>query len=160
VDGADQTEVWSVFRAARMARARLERADDDGRAVTVTASHDGYRRLPGRLSHRRTWSVSPGAVTITDEIHGTGDHTAESHIRLAAPGVAKVAWTAPAGIEVTEGPARYATGFGQLHDGHLVSASWRGRVPVSLRLELHVEGEVLQGSEPGTHDAETPKGTQ
>ena len=66
VDGTDQTEVWGTFRAARMARATLERAEDDGRTITVSGSHDGYRRLPGEPVHRRTWMVAADQVEITD----------------------------------------------------------------------------------------------
>ena len=50
----DQTEVWGAFRAGRRARATLEHARDADGTVMVTASHDGYRHLPGAPVHRRT----------------------------------------------------------------------------------------------------------
>lgn len=159
IDGADQTEVWSVFRAARLARARIERADDDGHTITVTGSHDGYRRLPGHPVHRRTWTASPTAVTITDEVLGTGNHTIESHVRFSAPGAGTAAWAEPADVQVTDCPARHATGFGRFHDGRLVTATWRGRAPATFRMDLHLEGEVLQGSGDGTGTEQALKGT-
>jgi uncharacterized heparinase superfamily protein len=143
IDGADQTEVWGIFRAARLARGRLLRAEDDGQAVTVVASHDGYRRLPGRPTHQRTWRVD-GYVEITDEIGGEGTHRIESRIYLADPGTVKAAWTGPPGLIVTEGAADYATGFGAVHDGHVTCASWQGKLPVTVRVELHVDGDVPQ----------------
>jgi uncharacterized heparinase superfamily protein len=83
IDGADQTEVWGAFRAARRATPRLERADDDGETIEVTASHDGYERLPGRPRHRRTWRVRGATVEVIDEILGDGCHVLASRLHLA-----------------------------------------------------------------------------
>lgn len=161
IDGADQTEVWATFRAARLARGCLERTADDNGSLTVTASHDGYRRLPGSPVHRRTWSVSADSVRIIDEIMGHGQHQIESHLHFAPEG-AKVMWTGPSDLSVTERPASYATGFGDLHEGHLVSAAWTGDLPIAIRMELPLEGVRLQGSEPdrtsGNDDVKPMKG--
>ncbi len=156
VDGADQTEVWATFRAARMARARLERAEDDGSTITITGSHDGYRRLPGSPVHRRTCEVSSAGVTIADEILGEGEHRVESWLHLAASGAGKVVWSGPSGLLVDERPARHASGFGSFEDGRVVSAAWCGRLPV--KMEFHLEGDLLRGSDPTTDDAEPVKG--
>ncbi len=137
VDGADQTEVWGVFRAARLARGRLERAEDDGQVVTVVASHDGYRRLPGAPRHRRTFRVAT-QVEITDEIAGEGSHRVESRVRFAAPGLGKAMWSGPANLQVSEDVASYATGFGVIHDGPVAAAAWQGTLPVTIGLEVHV----------------------
>jgi len=158
VDGADQTEVWGTFRAARLARARLERADDDGRTISVVASHDGYRRLSGKPVHRRIWSIAAAHVEITDEVQGKGEHRIESRVHLAAPGAAKVVWSGPSGLDVSENPMRYATGFGRTHEGHAVSAQWRGELPVSIRMELHLDDPLLQGAATSTAHVETAKG--
>ena len=143
VDGADQTEVWGIFRAARLAHGHLVRTEDDGRTVTVVASHDGYRRLPGSPRHQRTWAVG-GHVELTDEITGEGTHRIESRIHLAGRGTAKAAWSGPADLQVSEGPVRYAGGFGALHDGHVTAATWQGQLPVTVQVELHVNG-VMKG---------------
>jgi len=156
VDGADQTEVWGTFRAARMACTRLEQAEDDGRTITVTGSHDGYRRLPGNPVHRRTWGVRPAQVSITDEVSGEGEHRIESWLHLAGTRAGKVRWAGPPDLLVNERPARHATGFGRLHEGRVVSAAWSGRLP--LTTELHLDGELLQGPPPSSHDAEPVKG--
>jgi len=157
VDGADQTEVWGTFRAARLARARLEHADDDGRRITIVASHDGYRRLPGSPVHRRTWLVAPERIGITDEVLGEGEHRIESRVHLSASGVGKVRWLGPPDVRVTESSAKYATGFGCLHDGHVTSAAWHGRLPFAMRLELPLDVELMQSSANIDH-AETMKG--
>lgn len=68
VDGQDSSEVWSSFRVARRARVRDVGVDVSGGTVTVRASHDGYRRLPGRPSHRREWRFDGPALTIIDTV--------------------------------------------------------------------------------------------
>lgn len=85
IDGQNQTEVWGAFRAARRATPRLETATDEGpgQPVTVTASHDGYERLPGSPRHRRTWRISDHQVEIIDRINGRGTHTSVARLILA-----------------------------------------------------------------------------
>jgi len=70
VDGQDSSQVWSGFRVARRARPRLEAFAVEGDQVRVTASHDGYRRLPGDNVHRRTWHLAPGRVRVEDAVSG------------------------------------------------------------------------------------------
>lgn len=145
VDGADQTEVWGTFRAARLAHGRLERADDDGREITVVASHDGYRRLSGRPVHRRTWRLAGTAITIVDDILGSGHHDIRSVIHLASPDLGDAVWIAPADIKVTEGTAEHATGFGRVREGRVLTASWSGVLPIALHMELRPDPVALQG---------------
>jgi len=83
IDESDQTEVWAVFRAARLARPYLERATDDGVLVTITASHDGYQRLAGQPRHRRTWEMWPSRLIIHDELTGHGRHAVRARLQLA-----------------------------------------------------------------------------
>jgi uncharacterized heparinase superfamily protein len=81
VDGADSSEVWGSFRVARRARATLyEAAERDGRIV-VDATHDGYRRLPGRNVHRRRFTFEPSALRIDDAIDGPF-RSAVGHLHL------------------------------------------------------------------------------
>jgi len=89
VDGVDQTEVWGTFRAAHLARARLEVASADEDGVTVRASHDGYARLADSPRHTRTWRARTGSVEISDDITGDNDvGIHQSQLRLhVAPGV-------------------------------------------------------------------------
>ena len=70
IDGQNSSEVWAGFRIARRARARLWRATEAPTSVTVEASHDGYRRLPGRNDHRRRWILDRHSLRVDDEITG------------------------------------------------------------------------------------------
>ncbi len=68
VAGADSSEVWGGFRVARRARPHGVAVTDDGGTVVVTGSHDGYRRLPGRPTHARTWTVGAGSLGVDDAV--------------------------------------------------------------------------------------------
>jgi uncharacterized heparinase superfamily protein len=53
LDGQDSSEVWGGFRVARRARIRDRQVQSDAAGIRIGASHDGYRRLPGRNLHAR-----------------------------------------------------------------------------------------------------------
>ena len=147
VDGANQTEVWGTFRAARRAMPLLETAVDEGEVMVVIASHDGYERLPGQPRHRRTWRVSEGLVEIIDDIDGSGSHTAVSSLHFAsglhvrdghdALHVGPLLVTASSALSIQ--PAEVATDFGSLATGLVVRAEATGTLPLRLSFCLRVE---------------------
>lgn len=70
VDGENSSEVWSGFRVARRARPiGLELSEADG-AISVACAHTGYRRLPGRVTHRRDWRFGERSLSVTDRLEG------------------------------------------------------------------------------------------
>lgn len=81
IDGADSSEVWAGFRVARRARVQVIERPQEGR-LTLEASHDGYRRLPGRPLHRRRWQLQGTRLEIHDEVSGQGEHLVECHLHL------------------------------------------------------------------------------
>lgn len=85
VDGADSSEVWSSFRVARRAHPRGLAVDEQGGAITVRCAHDGYRRLPGRVTHARGWRFDGDGVSLHDALEGSFD-AAVSRLHLH-PGV-------------------------------------------------------------------------
>jgi len=136
VDGLDQTEVWGTFRAARLAHASLEQATDDGSVVTVTGSHDGYRRLAGQPRHRRTWEITARRLIIRDQVTGSGRHRLTSRLQLApgidpvvapdgsiATGAARIAIDAPGATRVRVLAAGAEPGGVAVHFGHPVPAA-------------------------------------
>jgi len=82
VDGQDSSEVWSAFRVARRADARLEEWRGGGHA---TGSHDGYRRLSDGVEHRRSVDrLAGGGWKIRDQlISGDGEHSYRLGFQLA-----------------------------------------------------------------------------
>lgn len=69
IDGADSSEVWAGFRVARRARARV-RDVQRTLPLTIEASHDGYRRLPGRNEHQRRWVMDQRSLCVEDQLSG------------------------------------------------------------------------------------------
>ena len=73
VDGADSSEVWASFRVARRAHPRGLTVDEQGGAITVRCAHDGYRRLPGRVTHARGWRFDGDGLVLNDALEGRFD---------------------------------------------------------------------------------------
>jgi uncharacterized heparinase superfamily protein len=113
VDGTNQTEVWGTFRAGRRARGTLLTAEDDGTVVTVVASHNGYRHLPGSPIHHRRWIARPGGLQIDDVIEGSGQHCVTSSLYVDDPARSGVT-LAGRGATGHTSPCDVARGFGQL----------------------------------------------
>lgn len=88
VDGQDSSEVWGGFRVARRARAIIGIATFSAEQGTIEAGHDGYRRLRGKVTHTRRWSLRPHALCIEDRIDGVAS-TIESYLHLHPAVVAR-----------------------------------------------------------------------
>lgn len=93
IDGQSSTEVWGGFRVARRAYPLDVRVNGGASNTEVEAAHDGYRRLSGRPTHRRRWTMSDNALTVEDSIEGGGNHAVRvffhlgPDIRLSACGI-------------------------------------------------------------------------
>jgi uncharacterized heparinase superfamily protein len=70
VDGRDSSEVWKAFRDARRAYPRDVQVELSGEPWRVAATHDGYRRLRGRVVHRREWQFGHDALYVVDRVDG------------------------------------------------------------------------------------------
>lgn len=68
VDGQNSSEVWGGFRVARRAYPSQLSVDRKEDSVVVSASHTGYHRLPGKVTHTRTWLISSKGFSVRDEI--------------------------------------------------------------------------------------------
>ncbi|MFZ1827875.1 MAG: alginate lyase family protein [Candidatus Competibacteraceae bacterium] len=70
IDGQDSSEVWGGFRVARRAYPRDLQIYPAATETIIIASHDGYQRLPGRVTHQRQWTFRANSLTITDHLTG------------------------------------------------------------------------------------------
>jgi hypothetical protein len=86
VDGEEINPIpaGAAFKLRQVAHPRVESWQPDGAEPLLTASHDGYGRLPGVARHRRTFRLDrrSGALAILDEVLGAGRHTVESFLHL------------------------------------------------------------------------------
>jgi len=126
VDGASSTEVWGTFRAARRARVSDLRTSTDAGVLSAQASHDGFRRLPGRPRHRRRWTLTESGLHVDDLVTGKGRHSVMLRWHLA-PGST---------LQLTAGGAAVGTAAGEFQVG--ISASG----PIALTAET---GPVATG---------------
>jgi uncharacterized heparinase superfamily protein len=85
VDQQNSSDVWSGFRVGRRALPQGLRVVEKDGLLTVLCAHDGYRRLPGRVTHERTWRLGPKGLEVSDRLQGSF-HEAEARFHLA-PGV-------------------------------------------------------------------------
>jgi uncharacterized heparinase superfamily protein len=70
VDGFDSSEIWSGFRVARRAYSSLESSQSHSNSVRISASHNGYKRLSGKVTHTRTIDVTSSDINIIDKLDG------------------------------------------------------------------------------------------
>lgn len=83
LDGREQSELWGVFRVARRARPINPSINLAGEGVVFEGAHDGYRRINGHPVHRRRIEFDGARmIEVIDEIRGTGQHRAQSRVRL------------------------------------------------------------------------------
>lgn len=71
VDEEDSSEVWSGFRVARRAYPTKPIINSGVDVVSVECSHNGYLRLPGKVTHTRKWTMQADSFLITDNLSGT-----------------------------------------------------------------------------------------
>jgi hypothetical protein len=90
VDGEEINPIpeGMAFKLAQVATPKVIDWSPDGDEGMLSASHDGYDRLPGSPTHRRTFRLErrTGELTVLDEVTGAGEHTVEAFLHLA-PGV-------------------------------------------------------------------------
>ena len=158
VDGANSTEVWGAFRAARRARVGKVVARDRGGALMAGAAHDGYRGLPGRPVHHRQWVLSGTELRVEDLVSGTGEHSVTVRWHLA-PGSAlrlgdgeaavhtpggdfRVGVTASHPVALAAGHAPLATGFGRTVDAPVLVCGTQAELPVRISTAWRKAGDL------------------
>lgn len=142
LEDQDSSEVWAGFRVARRARpCDLEILDAP--PIRVRCSHDGYRRLPGRPTHRRAWTLDAEQLEVEDTIlggermvqavarlhlHPAVDATALDRYRVAlrwANRSATLAFEGAASVEIQ--PSTWHPEFGRSVANRCVQAAFTGR---------------------------------
>ncbi len=158
VDGANSTEVWGAFRAARRARVGKVVARDDGGVLMAGAAHDGYRGLPGRPVHHRQWVLSGTELRVEDLVSGTGEHSVTVRWHLA-PGSAlrlgdgeaavhtpggdfRVGVTASHPVALAAEHAPLATGFGRTVDAPVLVCRTQAELPVRISTAWRRAGDL------------------
>ncbi|MEM8688948.1 MAG: alginate lyase family protein [Pseudomonadota bacterium] len=118
IDGEASSEVWAGFRVARRARPLDLEISEQANRLTVSCSHDGYHRLSGKPTHRRTWRLDGSRLNVRDTIEG-------------AYGQALARFPLAPGCHVA-----FAKGgkdhVGTIRLGEAHTLSWRANAPASI----------------------------
>lgn len=79
IDHLDQSEIGGAFLWMRKANARLELHDASANPQLFQGSHDGYRRLPDPVLHRRRieYAQELGEIRVLDSFECKRDHYVE-----------------------------------------------------------------------------------
>lgn len=117
VDRQDSSEVWAAFRVARRAKVHDVRLWEESGAALLSAWHDGYLRLRGRVRHERRWCLRACQLEVTDKLEGKFE-TAEARYHFA-PG-AELSWSVIGG------------------EAHIEPSSWHPRFGESVPIEVLV----------------------
>jgi len=84
VDGRDQAEQGGTFRWKTALHALTAREFALPGMSYVEGEHDGYRRMPGSVIHRRRVLYAvPESWIVVDDFHGSGEHRFDFHYHLA-----------------------------------------------------------------------------
>lgn len=70
VNGEDSSEVWSGFRVARRAYTTVLKTQETTDSIKISASHNGYNRLNGKITHTRTVDSEIHKLSLTDKLTG------------------------------------------------------------------------------------------
>ena len=143
VDSENSSEIWAGFRVARRARPFNVDLQESQEKLCLRASHDGYKRLPGKVVHHRCWLATDETLQIEDELHGCFQQ-AIAHLHFH-----------PEVVVESEGESRFKA---HLPDGRavmlevlggnarLLNSSWHPRFGVSMsnkKLLLEFTGSKL-----------------
>ncbi|MGH0028732.1 MAG: heparinase II/III domain-containing protein [Myxococcota bacterium] len=117
IDGEEQLEVWSSFRAGRRGRARFGgrgrvRTAGGGTWRWLAASHDAYSWRPGLPMHHRLVALGDAGLVILDFVAGSGVHRIESGLH-AHPDAADVPFAALGAQPATAREAPLHERFGE-----------------------------------------------
>jgi uncharacterized heparinase superfamily protein len=148
VDQEDSSEVWGGFRVARRARpfGVLWAGGEDAGRLWLRGSHDGYRRLPGRVTHHRRWLLSAEELLIEDRLDG-GFNSASAMLHLHPAIEAPAGGPADAGVALRMDDRRIAeVAFQPPTAVSLEPTTWHpefGRSVESILLRANLGGNGL-----------------
>lgn len=158
VDGAEQSEVWGVFRVARRARPRLaELRSCAGQGWRFVGELEGFPLVAGRIRHRREVVYEPSAVWhVQDQVSGRGSHNVDSWVHLHPDWSAEIisgrvlvadqagmifAYIEPRpGVAVSIELGQYFPSFGRKLANRVVRLSVHGALPVTLGYSIRKAG--------------------
>jgi uncharacterized heparinase superfamily protein len=156
VDGQDQCLFWGPFRVAFAPQAQLLECSEEH----LVGQHDGYRRLPSPVVHRRTIkSHGAGIWEIQDHFEGNGEHDFALTLQFALGAKAEVSelngevcWldgtrlqieslSPPHEAKASIEPGWLSPGWNLKSEAPRYVLKWRGELPLEHKMLLKVVSE-------------------
>ncbi|MEJ0034107.1 MAG: alginate lyase family protein [Bacteroidota bacterium] len=139
IDNRNQSDVWASFRVGRRAHI-ISISENDS---SISAEHDGYRRI-GAI-HQRKWTWSDNEIVIEDNVLSErADHDLKAYLHfdpscrveltgdvISAPGL-RISFDAGTEVELMEYEA--ANSYNVLEKGKLVELTFRQRLQTKILL--------------------------
>lgn len=116
IDNTNSSDVWGGFRVARRARPFDVKTGASKDGVWAEGAHDGYQHTPGRVVHRRSWSLEPTGLTVTDILEGSCTRAVARfilHPDAAAAGAEPVLFQCEPQVPIVRVPAKWHPEFGR-----------------------------------------------
>jgi hypothetical protein len=82
LDGQDQAVSRGLFIWHHPYHAKATRWEAGPDRVAWSGEHDGYARLPGRPTHRRSLVLDDAGLSVEDEVAGGGEHGLETRFHF------------------------------------------------------------------------------
>ncbi len=149
IDDRNSTDVYGSFRAGHRANVTLLDVELDGPTATIVAEHDGYRRLTGAPTHRRTWRLGADRLSIADHVGGVDRHRLVSRVHLDPPQAELVRFVGGNEATGTVWGSR-ATAMGQRVP--MLTKRWCGVATLPADLPA-IEIDLAQGRRPPSSSA-------
>ena len=139
--------------------------------VSLTAEHDGYRRLCEAVRHRRVVHYSPVSRRweIEDLLEGGGVHEAawfwhlppgravRLHGTEARLGATRVSWETDCALEMRLKPWQHGASYGRVEDSSVLvaSAAWEGEIRLRTTVEAWSPvGAAAAAADGSEHDVD------
>lgn len=78
----DSAQIWQSFRVGRRGKIINRHIEKTKQAIQIQAAHAGYRYLPGKPIHKRTWQFADHELQINDKIIGKGKYPLHLHLHF------------------------------------------------------------------------------
>lgn len=83
IDDLDQSVSGGPFLWTKKANVQVLNWTELPNGASITAQHDGYLHLPGRIIHQRTFTLDNNKIEIIDRVLGNGNHKVEWRLHFS-----------------------------------------------------------------------------
>ncbi|SPF48043.1 conserved hypothetical protein [Candidatus Sulfopaludibacter sp. SbA4] len=142
IDGRDQAEQGGTFHWKTKISCRVAREFTSSGIEYVEAEHDGYRRMPhGVIHRRRLLYIPPEQWIIVDDFRGSGEHTFDFHYHVPEDFEVSLFGSQP--LTKARIAGWMSRGYGEKKPCSTLNATFTGPVPAAAMTFLTGESCIL-----------------